>query len=61
MANKSYCRFLLIIILKIILSIIDKHWCASHPCLNGGVCVDHGKTYTCHCPPGFTGTHCEFG
>lgn len=28
-------------------------------CLNGGQCVDGIGRYTCSCPPGFVGEHCE--
>lgn len=28
-------------------------------CLNGGQCVDGIGRYTCACPPGFVGEHCE--
>ncbi len=28
-------------------------------CMNGGQCMDGVGRYTCSCPPGFTGEHCE--
>lgn len=28
-------------------------------CLNGGQCLDGIGRYTCSCPPGFVGEHCE--
>lgn len=33
--------------------------CLSSPCRNGGTCLEAGKNYTCKCPDGFDGTHCE--
>ncbi|KAI7807256.1 putative sushi, partial [Triplophysa rosa] len=33
--------------------------CLSTPCLNGGVCEDLVKNYTCTCTANFTGSHCE--
>ncbi|XP_052265680.1 delta-like protein C isoform X8 [Dreissena polymorpha] len=35
------------------------HPCASHPCQNHGVCVEHHGTYECKCPVGVSGTNCE--
>ncbi|XP_030072084.1 delta and Notch-like epidermal growth factor-related receptor [Microcaecilia unicolor] len=39
--------------------------CHSTPCQNNGICLDveqrhDGKNFTCSCPAGFTGEHCEF-
>ncbi|XP_076822074.1 protein crumbs-like isoform X2 [Clavelina lepadiformis] len=33
--------------------------CSSHPCLNGGVCVEGNSSYHCACPLRFNGTNCE--
>lgn len=33
--------------------------CDSSPCSNGATCHDHVTFYTCHCPYGYTGKHCE--
>ena len=35
--------------------------CVNHNCANGGSCMDGVNTYTCNCPPGFTGMYCEKG
>jgi len=29
--------------------------CIGHRCRNGATCVDGVRTYTCHCPPGYSG------
>lgn len=34
--------------------------CTGHPCQNGGTCDYQGKgQYTCRCPQGYSGDHCE--
>ena len=34
--------------------------CATAPCLNGGTCTEPSPgTYSCDCPPGVRGTHCQ--
>ena len=35
--------------------------CLSEPCENGGVCSDGINTFSCDCPPGWTGDTCENG
>ena len=35
--------------------------CVSAPCQNGGTCTDQVNSYTCHCPPGYTGLQCQTG
>lgn len=32
---------------------------ARSSCFNGGTCVDGINSFTCLCPPGFTGSYCE--
>lgn len=41
------------------LTVIDN--CASAPCQFGGVCTNAVNTFTCACPPGFTGHVCDEG
>jgi len=34
-------------------------FCASAPCLNGGLCISTDGSFQCQCAPGFDGTVCE--
>uniref|UniRef100_A0A8C5JTJ8 EGF-like domain-containing protein n=1 Tax=Junco hyemalis TaxID=40217 RepID=A0A8C5JTJ8_JUNHY len=38
---------------------VNSDECISHPCQNGGLCVDGVNHYRCSCQHGFTGTLCE--
>ncbi|XP_075125685.1 coagulation factor X-like [Leptodactylus fuscus] len=33
--------------------------CKENPCHNGGICQQYHYTYTCLCPPRYSGRHCE--
>lgn len=33
--------------------------CPGHICQNGATCIDGINTYTCQCPPTYTGTYCS--
>lgn len=33
--------------------------CMPQPCMNGGTCIEGMNSYSCQCPPGFSGAQCE--
>ncbi|XP_053403199.1 fibropellin-1-like [Mercenaria mercenaria] len=37
----------------------DYDECVQNPCINGGTCYNNEGSYTCYCPPGWTGPNCE--
>ena len=39
----------------------DNNECMSAPCMNGAVCTDGQNSYSCTCPPGYTGNACQTG
>ena len=40
-------------------NILDIDECKSNPCRYSGTCTDEVDFYTCRCPAGYTGDHCE--
>ncbi|XP_066269384.1 alpha-tectorin-like [Branchiostoma lanceolatum] len=36
-----------------------KLYCEPNPCKNNGTCLEFGNAYTCQCPEGYEGDHCE--
>ncbi|XP_035660176.1 transmembrane matrix receptor MUP-4-like [Branchiostoma floridae] len=36
-----------------------KLYCEPNPCKNNGTCQEFGSAYTCQCPDGYEGDHCE--
>ena len=39
----------------------DLDECLSDPCQNNGSCIDQPSLFSCNCPLGWNGTHCEIG
>ena len=42
-----------------VLIFADENDCASHPCRNGGTCIDGVNDYKCQCAVGYTGPNCR--
>ena len=42
-------------------STVACYGCCSSPCLNGGTCTGFGQLFSCACPLGYTGSHCQSG
>ena len=40
-------------------AILDKLYCTSNPCKNGGQCVEIPGNFKCLCGQGFSGNTCE--
>ena len=59
LSDLSYASFKIKFLVNILLTDIDD--CVNHTCANGGSCMDGLNTYTCNCPPGFTGMYCQKG
>ena len=38
---------------------LDVDDCQTHRCQNDAACHDGINTYSCQCPPGWSGTYCE--
>lgn len=39
----------------------DLDECLANPCANGGECINSIASFTCKCPPGWTGPLCDIG
>ncbi|XP_078342465.1 uncharacterized protein LOC144628269 isoform X2 [Oculina patagonica] len=39
----------------------DQGKCNSSPCVNGGTCINTGRSYRCDCSRGYHGRQCQFG
>ena len=37
----------------------EQSLCDPNPCQGGGTCEEHDGTFSCYCPPGLAGTHCQ--
>lgn len=45
----------------ILIVLIDINECYDRPCKNGAQCINNQGSFTCICPPDFTGPLCETG
>lgn len=45
----------------ILIVLIDINECYDGPCKNGAQCINNQGSFTCICPPDFTGPLCETG
>ena len=61
LVNKLYHSFLILMNISFFFPLTDIDYCINHTCANGGSCVDGITNYSCACPAGFTGEHCETG
>ena len=37
----------------------EESLCDPNPCQGGGTCEEHDGTFSCYCPPGLAGSHCQ--
>ena len=49
------------IVMLLVKLLSEIHPCENKPCRNGGACNYVGKSYSCSCVGGFTGTDCDAG
>ena len=47
--------------LRFIAMLIEINECSSHPCMNGGSCIDEVNAFNCTCADGYEGVNCENG